>query len=97
MPRKVYIADLKQLSSSSANDIDGISNIRSGDDDGEIRFSVSGDGSQYEISALIPGKRYVLELLLYPTQRREPKSSTAIKRFTAKGHTLHIWVLLNSN
>jgi hypothetical protein len=66
MPRKAYIADLKQLSSNAANDIDGILNICTGDDDGEFRFNVTGDGSQYEISALIPGKRYADELLPYP-------------------------------
>jgi hypothetical protein len=65
MPRKAYIADLKQLSSSTANDIDGVSDIRSGDDDGEFRFKVAGEGSQYEISALIPGRQYIHKLPQY--------------------------------
>ena len=57
MPRKAYIADLKQLSTEPSCAVDGISDVRSGDDDGEFRFKVtlSGTGQPCEISALIPG------------------------------------------
>jgi hypothetical protein len=54
MPRKAYVAHLKELGASSG--VEGISDVCSGDDDGEFRFKVAdGSGSQYEISALIPG------------------------------------------
>jgi hypothetical protein len=64
MPRKAYIADLKRLSTDPASAIDGISDVRSGDDDGEFRFKVtpSGTGQPYEISALIPGMNYTIAL-----------------------------------
>jgi ubiquitin-conjugating enzyme E2 Q len=54
MPRRAYIADLQQLSNGST--VEGISNVRPGDDDGEFRFKISppGEGASYEISALIP-------------------------------------------
>lgn len=57
MPRKAYIADLKRLSTDPASAIDGISDVRSGDDDGEFRFKVTSSGASqpYDISALIPG------------------------------------------
>ncbi|KAE9985100.1 hypothetical protein EG328_007871 [Venturia inaequalis] len=56
MPRKAYIADLKRLSTDPASAIDGISDVRSGDDDGEFRFKVTSSGASqpYDISALIP-------------------------------------------
>jgi len=56
MPRKAYIADLKQLSSNSG--VEGISHVRPGEDDGEFRFKVApvANGPPYEISALIPGQ-----------------------------------------
>jgi ubiquitin-conjugating enzyme E2 Q len=65
MPRKAYIADLKQLT--SAADIEGISNVRSGEDDGEFCFKVEDAiGSLWEISALIPGKKQVKTLHTWP-------------------------------
>ncbi|TID16936.1 hypothetical protein E6O75_ATG09702 [Venturia nashicola] len=56
MPRKAYIADLKRLSKEPASAIQGISDVRSGDDDGEFRFKVTTTATSqpYEISALIP-------------------------------------------
>ncbi|QDS68106.1 hypothetical protein FKW77_010146 [Venturia effusa] len=56
MPRKAYIADLKRLSTDPASAVNGISDVRSGDDDGEFRFKVTSLGASqpYEISALIP-------------------------------------------
>lgn len=54
MPRRAYVADLQRLNSDSG--VASISNVRSGDDDGEFRFTISpaGEDARYEISALIP-------------------------------------------
>jgi hypothetical protein len=68
MPRKAYIADLKRLSTDPSSAIDGISDVRSGDDDGEFRFKVTplGTGQPYEISALIPGMHSAIALYSLP-------------------------------
>jgi ubiquitin-conjugating enzyme E2 Q len=54
MPRRAYIADLQRLGAASG--VDGISNVRAGDDDGEFRFiiALASEDASYEISALIP-------------------------------------------
>ncbi|KIW03903.1 uncharacterized protein PV09_04746 [Verruconis gallopava] len=54
MPRKAYLSDLQRLSKDSG--IQGISSVRAGDEDGELRFSITpvGEKVSYEISALIP-------------------------------------------
>lgn len=68
MPRKAYIADLKRLSTDPTSAIDGISDVRSGDDDGEFRFKVtpSGASQPYEISALIPGMCFDTAFYYFP-------------------------------
>ena len=55
MPRKAYQADLKNAG--KGVDLPGITQVRSGDDDGEFRIKITPEaGSPFEISALIPGK-----------------------------------------
>jgi ubiquitin-conjugating enzyme E2 Q len=57
MPRKAYIADLKELTKDSS--IPGVSKVRPGDDDGEFKFGLTlEDGGSVDISALILPSKY---------------------------------------
>ena len=57
MPRRAYIADLQTLVQQTG--IDGVSNVRQGQDDDEFRFCLSlDDGTDVDISALVLPSRF---------------------------------------
>ena len=57
MPRRAYIADLQKLANESK--VDGVSNVRQGQDDDEFRFSMAlEDGTEVDISALVLPSRF---------------------------------------
>ncbi|KAF2642519.1 ubiquitin-conjugating enzyme E2 Q2 [Massarina eburnea CBS 473.64] len=53
MPRRQFIADLQRVSDASVS-IAGISNVRPGDNDGDIQITCAVDGEPHELSILIP-------------------------------------------
>lgn len=53
MPRKAFVADLSKAVESVS--IAGISDVQTGNDDGEFTFTCVADGQQLKISVLIPG------------------------------------------
>jgi ubiquitin-conjugating enzyme E2 Q len=53
MPRKAFVADLRQAVEGVT--IAGISDVQTGSDDGEFTFMCVADGQMLKISVLIPG------------------------------------------
>jgi ubiquitin-conjugating enzyme E2 Q len=53
MPRKAFVADLSKAVESVS--IAGISDVQTGNDDGEFTFTCVADGQELKISVLIPG------------------------------------------
>lgn len=53
MPRKAYVADLQKAVEGVS--IAGISDVQTGNDDGEFTFTCVADGQQLNISVLVPG------------------------------------------
>jgi ubiquitin-conjugating enzyme E2 Q len=53
MPRKAFVADLQKAVEGVS--IAGISNVETGNDDGEFTFTCVADGQELKISVLIPG------------------------------------------
>jgi ubiquitin-conjugating enzyme E2 Q len=53
MPRKAFVADLAKAVESVS--IVGVSNVQTGNDDGEFTFLCVADGQELKISVLIPG------------------------------------------
>jgi ubiquitin-conjugating enzyme E2 Q len=58
MPRRAFVADLQKAVEGVS--IAGISNVETGNDDGEFTFSCVADGQQLKISVLVPGMRTFL-------------------------------------
>ena len=53
MPRKAFVADLQEAIKHFKRV--NVSNIKAGDDDGQINFNYQYDGTSTEIVALVPG------------------------------------------
>jgi hypothetical protein len=53
MPRKAFVADLSKAVESVS--MAGISDVQTGNDDGEFTFTCVADGQELKISVLIPG------------------------------------------
>lgn len=53
MPRRQFVADLQ--SAVAGVSVTGISDVKSGDDDGEFKFQCVANGTKLELSVLIPG------------------------------------------
>jgi ubiquitin-conjugating enzyme E2 Q len=69
MPRKAFVADLQRAVEGVS--IVGISDVETGNDDGEFTFMCVADGQKLKISVLIPGTfaistnvRHLTDLLL---------------------------------
>jgi len=58
MPRKAFIADL-QKAVGAVSSIAGISDVQTGNDDGEFTFMCLADGQKLKISVLIPGTSHI--------------------------------------
>jgi ubiquitin-conjugating enzyme E2 Q len=56
MPRKAFVADLQKAVGGADGSIAGISDVQTGNDDGEFTFMCVADGQKLKISVLIPGK-----------------------------------------
>jgi hypothetical protein len=65
MPRRQFQADLQQAAEGTS--IAGISEVRSGEDDGMFTFMCIADGQPLEISALLSGKSAL-------TQKKAPNT-----------------------
>lgn len=53
MPRKAYVGDLQKAVEGVS--IAGISDVQTGNDDGEFTFTCVADGQKLNISVLVPG------------------------------------------
>ena len=59
MPRKAFIADLKEISDSGS--VSNIANVRAGDEDGTLDFEYA---DAVTIRAIIPGKSSIISSAL---------------------------------